>query len=137
VARSRSSSLHAPATRQGLGGQLADQAGGQPLAGDGLLAGHCGGQGPVGQALDLAGRQPTGGLQVLDEPVAASGADLGWGDIAADEPQPALGGQIQHSFQARMDANQQVMQADQPAGLVDLAGRRGGPPAAAAPAPAR
>jgi hypothetical protein len=108
------------AAGQGLRGQLADQPGGQPLARDGQLLGHRGGKGPVGKGLDLAGRQPTGGLQVRDEPVAAGGADLGGRDVAADQPQPTLGGQVQHPFQPRVDADQQVVQAGQAAGLLNL-----------------
>jgi hypothetical protein len=67
------------AADQGLGGQLADQPGGQSLPRDRQRRGHRGGKGPVGKGLDLAGRQPTGGLQMVDQPLAAGGADLGGG----------------------------------------------------------
>jgi hypothetical protein len=72
------------AAGQGLGGQLADQPGGQSLPRDRQLLGHRGGKGPVGKGpvgkgLDLTGRQPTGGLQMVDQPLAAGGADLGGG----------------------------------------------------------
>jgi hypothetical protein len=109
-----------PPAGQGLSGQLADQAGSQPLPWDHQLLSRRGGQGPLGQALDLTGRQPTGGLQMGHQAGTAGGTDLGRGDIAADQPQPTLAGQIQHPFQSRVDADQQVMQASQAAGLLDL-----------------
>jgi hypothetical protein len=52
--------------------------------------------------------------------LAAGGADLGGRDVAADQPQPALGGQVHHPLQAWVDADQQVVQAGQAAGLLDL-----------------
>ena len=59
-------------------GQLADQAGGQPLGGAGHLLGAGGGKGPIGQGVDVALGQAAGCCQVPDEPLASGSADLGW-----------------------------------------------------------
>ena len=103
---------------QRFGGELADQVGGQLLGRHRLPLSGGGGQGPVSQGLDLAGGQPAGGLQVLDQAAMAGGAELGRGDIAADQPQAALGGQVKGPFQAGMDRGQQVVQPAQAAGLL-------------------
>lgn len=103
---------------QCLAGEVADDVGGDGLAGHGDLLGVRGGQRLVddcGDTVDLHAADPT---QASRQPGASRAADLRRSDVAGDEPHPGFGGDVQAVLEARVDAGEQVAQPAKPAGPV-------------------